>query len=514
MDSAQFKKQWLSHPEWWFSKQSEYDDYITQQFEHLLDEVHSDIMTQIIIYDQLPRHVFRHCPSQHIIEFYLRKAVQLVERYINDLSFLNQLTTNEWMFFMLPLRHTKDQKSIQQVMKCAWERVAWDHNKDTLRKFMRATYANCPTHDQSLFIDHELTKDTLNTTIEDYRSILDFAPIDEYQQPSVSHIGDFKNYDTDTIIVSLSGGVDSMVALMVSKQQFPAKKVIAVHINYNNRESSDLETKFVKWWCYKTNTPLYTRTIHEINRPKCMELEMRELYETYTKNVRFGTYQTVWQHELGKQGKPLIILGHNKDDCFENIMTNMTFRCKYENLTGMAASCEQQGIIFARPLLNVLKSNIIAYAHDSNIPYLYDSTPFNCQRGMIRLRVVPTLMHWHKESVNGMFELASTMKDLYTVLQDTVQHFCMCFDSSYIQTLPYHMLSENRIFWKQVFINLLSVYTSHKSIKCCCDKLRHYKEQFHNIELHTSYKVVVKKTLMIQLKKLRGGMVQIQLLKI
>lgn len=510
MESSQFKKEWMSHPEWWFSKQSDYDAYITLHFEHLLDIEHYDIVTQIIIYDQLPRHIYRHCLSQHIIEYYLRKAVDIAQRYINDISFLNQLSSSEWMFFMLPLRHSKDQPSIQHVMKRAWERVAWDDDKEILKKFIRATYANCPTNDQSLYIDHEVITDT---TIDDYKCILDFSPKDEYKTMSMSHIGEFMHYDTDTIIVSLSGGVDSMVALMISKRLYPTKNIVAVHINYNNRKSSYLETMFVKWWCDKTNTTLYTRTIYEINRPKCMELELRELYETYTKNVRFGTYQTVWRNELGKQGKPFVMLGHNKDDCFENIMTNMTFRCKYENLAGMVDICEQQGIIFARPLLNVPKSNITAYAHENNIPYLYDSTPFNCQRGVIRSRVVPTLHSWNKECVTGMFEMASTMKDLYSVLQQTVKCFCMCFDVKYTQTLPYHMLSETCIFWKQAFINMFSVYASHKSLKSCCDKLRHYKQRFHNIELHTTYKIVITKRLLIELKKLRNENVEIRLWK-
>ena len=74
-----------------------------------------------------------------------------------------------------------------------------------------------------------------------------------------------------------------------------------VHINYCNRTTSDREEEFVKAWCDYMRIPLYIRRIEEINRPLCMENNLRDIYEYYTRNVRYSTYKTV--NSFGIQNK-------------------------------------------------------------------------------------------------------------------------------------------------------------------------------------------------------------------
>jgi DNA-directed RNA polymerase beta' subunit len=98
---------------------------------------------------------------------------------------------------------------------------------------------------------------------------------------------------TDKLItVSISGGVDSMVCSYILKQ-IPNINFICVHIDYYNRKECEQEEELLKWWCNTIlDVPLYIRRIDEINRPKCMEYELRDLYESYTKNIRFNSYIT------------------------------------------------------------------------------------------------------------------------------------------------------------------------------------------------------------------------------
>ena len=56
-------------------------------------------------------------------------------------------------------------------------------------------------------------------------------------------------FEEEMYCISLSGGVDSMVLLdLLVKQK---KKVIAIHINYNNRQETGLEEKFLEEYCKK-----------------------------------------------------------------------------------------------------------------------------------------------------------------------------------------------------------------------------------------------------------------------
>ena len=52
----------------------------------------------------------------------------------------------------------------------------------------------------------------------------------------------------EPLIISLSGGVDSMVILYILKKIFN-KNIIAGHINYKNREETDKEEEFLKDYC-------------------------------------------------------------------------------------------------------------------------------------------------------------------------------------------------------------------------------------------------------------------------
>jgi uncharacterized protein (DUF924 family) len=72
-----FKLDWFANPQWWFSKDITYDDVIVCRYAHLLDETYiveptNDLLAIILVYDQLPRHLFRNTLSNHIINYYLK----------------------------------------------------------------------------------------------------------------------------------------------------------------------------------------------------------------------------------------------------------------------------------------------------------------------------------------------------------------------------------------------------------------------------------------------------------
>jgi len=125
-----------------------------------------------------------------------------------------------------------------------------------------------------------------------------------------------------------------------------------VMINYTNRASAYDEEAFVTDWVNSMGYPLHVRRIEEINRKPCVETDMRTTYEKYTRRVRFSTYKTI-------ASDALVVMGHNKDDCLENILQNIGNCHKYENLSGMDTLVVQDGISFFRPLLDISKEDIV-----------------------------------------------------------------------------------------------------------------------------------------------------------
>ena len=82
-----------------------------------------------------------------------------------------------------------------------------------------------------------------------------------------------------------------MLALMTLKflSNIYNFSVNAVHINYQNRDTTQLEEEFVTWYCKQIDVKLYIRRIENVKRGECE----REFYEEMTKDVRFQTYKSI-----------------------------------------------------------------------------------------------------------------------------------------------------------------------------------------------------------------------------
>ena len=158
---------------------------------------------------------------------------------------------------------------------------------------------------------------------------------------------------------------------------------------------------------------LYHRTIDEINRNSCHNNGLRDLYEDITKKIRYDCYKQI-------KSRPIVALGHNKDDCFENIITNILQKQNYDNLQGMKCYTIIDDITFWRPMLDISKQDIIKFAIKHNIPFLQDSTPKWCNRGKIRDDIVPCFQNFHKELIPSMFELAKKVQQMDETLNDFV----------------------------------------------------------------------------------------------
>jgi tRNA(Ile)-lysidine synthase TilS/MesJ len=209
-----------------------------------------------------------------------------------------------------------------------------------------------------------------------------------------------------------------------------------------------------------------------------MKHELRELYERYTRDVRYLSYKTSC---IDKDFQ--VILGHNQDDSLENIMTNIAQRNKYENLTGMSSISSQDDITFVRPLLKIPKHKIIEFAHSNSIPYLPNSTPSWSQRGQIRNTIVPCLDTWDARFVPSMFELSDKMTGLYHLLHLSLREFIAkgVFNEPQmtfmITSLPISELYTIDIFWKEFFKQVFKHSTSAKSLQNLIDCIQNFQQQ-------------------------------------
>ena len=496
-----FLQDWFSHPDYWFQQSDETDNYLTENYQHLLDEPWdtcvSDVyyhLLHLIINDQLVRHVYRKAEAQHIITYHLQKALQIHFHINKYYSIWYSLKPIEWCFWGLPVRHSQNQRWILTLIKLTWKKlkmISYDSNDALLlKRFLTASYQRMPMDQKEMIEYFQPTGAGIFENLYPFISILDYFPIMVKTDIISSLKPCFDNFlqthRIDTCIISLSGGVDSMVMSYVLSK-YCHVKVYALHIHYNNR--GDEEAKFVQEWCNYLNIPLYMRTLHEIQRQPCMKYNMRSIYESYTRYVRYECYREVGRL-IECEGFPYVFMGHNQDDCFENILTNICHQYKYDNLNGMEKLQEMEGISFCRPMLKIPKKDIYYEAHQIGIPYLKDSTPEWSQRGQIRDNVRPALEEWDNRMVQSMFKLSAILKEAesfkQTILADWIRetkvddkgihlslplnHNNLCSQSLWKDYLSHHGLNIKMKSLEYYMNKMNECSKKHKTFKCALNK--------------------------------------------
>ena len=490
MVANSFKRKWLDNQQWWFAG-TKYDSYLTHTFIHHLDYLddHVDPVEYILLCDQLARHTFRH--DAHIIAYYLNKAVHKANQLTD--AFLQGLSDQEWCFAMMPLRHKYDIHDYLTIMHEGWKRFS-NHQDPFLKSFLKATYQRCPM-DQIAFLHkysyvalmsvRQYTKDA--TTIEQPTTALSAcnSTLKSIRRPKL-------------IILSLSGGVDSMVASCILAEKRSDHRVVAVHINYMNKPFCLEEEAMIISWCAKLGITLYVRQIVEIQRKPCMEHDLRETYESYTRRVRYNTYKAVAALNMCTADDYVVVLGHNRDDCFENIMTNI-INGKISNLKGMTVLGKQDDIYFFRPMLDVTKHDIRQYAIYNSVPHLPDSTPAWAQRGKIRDKIVPALQSWDSRFIPAAFELSSNVTDMYSALETTARDFASQFKTNTCVMLSSEQVLELKVsvlFWKIVFQELSLGHISISSLNHFTTRLAKWK-----VAMNKHLSVVLNKTATLHLQQ-------------
>ena len=528
----QLLQDWFTNHDWWFSKNVVNDEIIKAKYISLLDEGEDVIqniepLTKIIMYDQLPHHIYRSESAAHIISYFLQKAINILQNTSKE--YIDTLPCIQWTFFMLPYRHQRNASSICYVVQETWKKIKETDNIDddrneyrlqVYRRFLKATYNHfiIDCRDQTSMIDSCCETEVSTSDFEDilefkgrYTAIYtNILPKKSSQITLPSTITTMLD-DAHIIVLSLSGGVDSMVCSYLLSTYCKGNNIVAVHVNYDNRRNSHKEVLFLKDWCAKLKMPLYIRKIDEIHRDDCMKYELRELYERYTRDVRYNTYKSV-----ANTATPKVILGHNKDDCLENIFTNICQKTKFDNLCGMSFYCVQDGIQFIRPLINIAKKDIIAFARANEIPFLTDNTPPWSQRGQIRNSIVPCLDKWDKRFIPSLFVLNDTMKSLCSIMQDTIQSVIdngtlertsSCYKFVFENDVKY--LHHEPIFWREIFWRLLNLHVPIKSLGNLRGCIIKYKDNFHNIGLADTRKIMICKDCVFEILKMTDTKVRL-----
>jgi len=514
---------WFDNSKNWFNSNSDFDILITTKFSNLLEkyniyklnQYHMNTITEnyilsislIILYDQIPRHIYRN--DKEIINTYLNKILKFSQQTYTRFKY--DLKPDHFCFVLLPLRHTNNFDKILYVIEETKIKIKNNPFEQTYKKFLTATLERyiklnldkeniCEIYDDMsseknniIYDDTQICELGLNKYIPTTFGELKIIP--DYLRNIINNIQTYTKVKKG--IVSLSGGVDSMILSYVLK--YIGIDIIAVHINYNNRPECEAECVILKNWCSFLNIKLYIRKITEIKRQEMMDFKMRDLYESYTRDIRYNTYINA-NREYFKDS--CVFLGHNNDDEFENIFTNIVSESHYDDLRGMTfeshINFKNENINFCRPMLLIKKKDIYKSANYLSIPHFKDSTPKWSQRGKIRDLIRPNIEAWDSRAIESFFKLSDKISDLMKIAELSASDIVEKINKEKSLCLNLNELYPKTLF--KLIFDKLQTELSQKSLTAFYDKLIFIKENKLKYKINSIEKFNINKTTQIKWK--------------
>jgi len=257
--------------------------------------------------------------------------------------------------------------------------------------------------------------------------------------------------------ISLSGGVDSMVLMHILLNR--GKEIIAVHINYNNRDESKIEEDFLREYC-KSKSVIFISHSFNFKRGSIKRSE----YESLTKKIKFKLYKSI----LGQYDIDYILLAHHKDDIIENIFTNFCRGENFLNLSVIKYSNIIMNVNIVRPLIDYYKNDIYNYAHFYMIPYFLDTTPDWSVRGKFRRTILPKLFDTFASLKTNLLSIAKESDEWGILIQTRFidKYYSLINFTDLGAEMPIIANNEDYSQFPMCFWNIIIGKVFHKFGKC------------------------------------------------
>jgi tRNA(Ile)-lysidine synthase len=213
------------------------------------------------------------------------------------------------------------------------------------------------------------------------------------------------------VAVGLSGGVDSVVLLHVLKGLAPKHgfELRALHVNHGLSPNARGWQRFCRELCRDWRIPFARRrAVVGPKRGRGLEAAARE--------ARYAAYRAA--------AADAIALAHQLDDQAESVLMNLLRGAGVRGASGMPAVARLGAKLLLRPLLEVPREAIVAYARAQGLDWVEDETNRDeaLTRNFVRLRLAPLLAarfpRWRESLARAARHFAAADADAKLLLRE------------------------------------------------------------------------------------------------
>ena len=186
--------------------------------------------------------------------------------------------------------------------------------------------------------------------------------------------------ENETVVLALSGGIDSMVLFDVLTSVELNLNVIIAHVNHNKRSESINEYVEIEQLSKERNI---------IFEGLVLEKDIHGNFHEESRKKRFEFFYNVAK----KHNSTKIVLAHHSDDQLETVLMRIVRGSSFGGYAGIKQIRPYKDIFLVRPLLDVSKDDITEYATLNNISYYYDQSNSDTvyTRNRFRNTIIPLI---------------------------------------------------------------------------------------------------------------------------
>lgn len=218
--------------------------------------------------------------------------------------------------------------------------------------------------------------------------------------------------DTDSILLAVSGGIDSVAMLNLFLDTGHSSGV--VHCNFRLRgNDSDEDEIFVRNLAALHNLPFFVRRFET----RAYAQEKGISVQVAARELRYACFEEIRQ----KHGFSKIAIAHNSDDAIETFFINLLRGTGIRGLTGIKS---RSGSII-RPLLFASRAMIEDYAKQTSMAFRIDKTNLDSKytRNYIRHEIIPRLEKLNPGFRKTMLDTIGNLQGVASLLEDSVLDF-------------------------------------------------------------------------------------------
>ncbi len=218
--------------------------------------------------------------------------------------------------------------------------------------------------------------------------------------------------NTESLIIGVSYGPDSMFLLNLIKTLYKENKIICAHVHHNHRKESDEEARRLEEYCNKNNIVFEFMKIENYTNDKFTEEEARYKRYNFFKSL------------IEKYKSKYLFTAHHGDDLSETILMRLVRGSNLNGYKGISLIRKRDNYSIIRPLLFLTKEQIEKACDEKNIPYAVDNSNLSDKytRNRFRNNIVKYLKKENKDVHKKFLQFSKELEGYDNYVNDVVEN--------------------------------------------------------------------------------------------